>query len=172
MKFQLLFSILAFYGSAVCFRLEPVTGEEDRIIGGEIAEPGQFPHQISIRGRRGSENGTVVFRHRCGGSILNDRWIITVAHCTQREFTNVSNLRIVVGAHHVVNGGQTYELEQVINHAGYNNESVVNNISLLRTAQPIEFNEAVAPIPLDGEYVLGGEVAIISGWGAEKVGNY
>lgn len=43
-----------------------------RIIGGKAAEEGQFPHQVSIR-----NNGI----HICGGSIINQQWVLTVAEC-------------------------------------------------------------------------------------------
>lgn len=43
-----------------------------RIVGGGDAESGQFPYQISLRNRNS---------HTCGGSILNEKWILTAAHC-------------------------------------------------------------------------------------------
>lgn len=173
MKFYALFGILAVvFGSAICFRLESVVeienANDDRIIGGETAEPGQFPFQISLRGRR-VVNETVVFRHRCGGSILSDRWVITAAHCTQREFTNASNLLIVVGAHHIANDGMTYQLDKVIPHADYNGTLLQHDISVLQTSQAIQFSETVQPIALRGQFVDGAVRSIVSGWGAEHV---
>lgn len=43
-----------------------------RIVGGQTAQEGQFPYQVSLRA-----NGN----HFCGGSIVNEYWIVTAAHC-------------------------------------------------------------------------------------------
>lgn len=175
MKFYVLFGVLAvLFGSAICFRLEAVDeiedGEEYRIIGGSTAKPHQFPHIVSLRGRR-VLGGIIVFRHLCGGSIISDRWIITAAHCTQREFTSASNWSVVVGAHHIGNDGESYEVDQVINHGDYHSTSVENDIALLQTNQPIQFNDAVQPIAMRAQFVEGGAESIISGWGVEQVCN-
>lgn len=45
---------------------------EPKIVGGDFAKENQFPHQIALY-----KNGAF----RCGGSIFNEKWIITAAHC-------------------------------------------------------------------------------------------
>ncbi|CAG2119520.1 unnamed protein product, partial [Medioppia subpectinata] len=54
----------------------------DKIVGGNEASRGQFPYQVLLRMRR-RDNRVMI----CGGSILNERWILTAAHCVTNERT-------------------------------------------------------------------------------------
>ncbi|KAF2889807.1 hypothetical protein ILUMI_16366, partial [Ignelater luminosus] len=51
------------------------TSDNGRIVGGENANPGQFPYIVSLQSTSGS--------HSCGGSIINADTIVTAAHCIQ-----------------------------------------------------------------------------------------
>src|SRR5699024_7941468 len=44
----------------------------ERIIGGDVASPGQFPSIVSIT----KENQEI-----CMGSIINKKWVLTAGHC-------------------------------------------------------------------------------------------
>lgn len=141
----------------------------DRIIGGSVAKRGQFPYQISLRSFEvifdpdGMVSG---FFHRCGGTILNDQWVITAAHCTQYP-VDANSLRIVVGAHHLQNDGTEYELSLLINHPDFTQG--FNDISLLKTKYSIQFGDGVQPIAINRKHVNSGEVGIITGWGITEV---
>lgn len=167
-----LFAISAIViGLSTSFRLD--SHADDRIIGGETAKLGQFPYQASLR--QGSPLGiasAVVYRHRCGGSIISNRWILSAAHCTKDVYSNPRNLYVFVGAHHIQNDGQMYKLDRIVNHPAHDDRTKKNDISLLQTVEEIQFNDAVQLIPIGGGFVDGGEASTVSGWGNIRVRKY
>lgn len=150
------------------FRL-PLNGS-NRIVGGEEADVGQFPHQISMR-----LNFSGTFRHFCGGSIISERFILTAGHCYSPDFP-LARYRVVVGAH--LNNdadGQTHNVSRFIVHEDYfnnmtsTNSTLLNDIALIETATPIVFGQFAASIPLYSIFVGDGARAVTSGWGRTDV---
>lgn len=58
-----------------------------RIVGGSNAVPGQWPWQVSVFYKG---------RHWCGGSIIDNQWIVSAAHCFHED-KNTANYKITVG---------------------------------------------------------------------------
>ena len=58
-----------------------------RVVNGENASPHAWPWQISLR-----VNG----RHICGGSLIANDWVVTAAHCVDRN-PRPSGYTVVVG---------------------------------------------------------------------------
>ena len=59
---------------------------------GENASPHSWPWQISLR-----VNG----RHICGGSLIKNDWVVTAAHCVDRN-PSPSGYTVVVGKSFIV----------------------------------------------------------------------
>lgn len=142
------------------------SSNDDRIVDGFTAARGQFPYMASLRhpARKGS---IVIWRHKCGGAILNNRWILSCAYCTHTS--NTSNIAIVVGAHHIQNDGGMYSLERIVNHPAYKPATLKNNICLLQTRKSIPFNLLIQPILLGKDWIRPNAATTISGWGMTMV---
>lgn len=145
------------------------TLSNERIIGGHEAIRGQFPYQISLREISESISGQPTERHICGGSIISNRWIISAAHCTKEPYWNITNLIVVVGVHHISIGGEVFGLERIINHPKYDEGTLSNDISLLRTDRDIIYGNDIKPLQLERRFVDGAVRAIVSGWGKTEV---
>lgn len=138
--------------------------EQDRIVNGTTAKPGQFPYMASVRelGRFYDVDTMVHWRHTCGGSIISNRWVLTVAHCTNGP---PSAFRIYLGAHHIINDGTAYTVKRVVVHPNYKAPSANSDISLMKTAKRIKISELVKPIPLRKLFVPRNVQTIVTGWG-------
>lgn len=136
-------------------------GHNDRVVGGQTAEPNQFPYQVSLRSKETT-------RHFCGGSIIRENWILSAAHCLISR--QPEEIFIVVGAHLRTEETDVYDAIEIIVHENYSRYTLQNDISLARTTTDIVFSPTVQPVSIgDGSYINAGLTARASGWGAIRV---
>lgn len=129
-----------------------------RIVNGTDAEKGQFPYQVSLRFRLNDA-------HFCGGSILTDRFILTAAHCNQGFTASPMLVYAILGAYRRTKGGIEYALDKITPHQEWDGAKIKNDISLLRTAKKITFNEYIQPIALPTQETPSDTEVVLSGWG-------
>ncbi|XP_031574197.1 chymotrypsinogen B-like isoform X2 [Actinia tenebrosa] len=131
-----------------------------RVVNGENAQPHSWPWQISLR-----VNG----RHICGGSLIRPDWVVTAAHCVDRN-PRPSGYTVVVGAHTRTGSTavqQTFRLKQLFKHEGFSMRHLRNDIALLQLNGQISASSKVNTVclPQKGSRVPAGTGCYITGWG-------
>ncbi|XP_066964773.1 trypsin-1-like [Macrobrachium rosenbergii] len=138
------------------------------IVGGDEAAPGEFPHQISMQ-----VNSIFGRYHSCGGSVYNENYVITAAHCT--EGLGASDVVVVAGEYDLsVESGdeQTIDAEALTAHESFDTKSMENDVALIKLSTPLVINDMVKAIELPAqlELVEPGTVCTTTGWGTTSEG--
>ncbi|KAI4900772.1 hypothetical protein NFI96_017568, partial [Prochilodus magdalenae] len=155
---------LLFVGSSGCGE-RPMVGPPggSRVVGGHFAVEGAWPWQVSIQW---------MYRHVCGGSILDSYWIVSAAHCFNKS-RDYSSLQVVAGLHSRLKRWGTVQVrpvERVIKHEDYDKTSFENDVALLRLHYPLFLTPHVQPVCMlkneMEERDLNFSYCFISGWGS------
>jgi len=127
-----------------------------RIVGGQIANPNSWPWQIGLK-KYGS--------FFCGGSLINNQWILTAAHCEQ----TVNGLTIHLGDHNIRQDGSgetQITASRWISHPQYDDYNIVNDVALIKLSSPVQYNSNISPVCLpNGKQPAIGSRGFTTGWG-------
>ncbi|XP_037084999.1 proclotting enzyme-like [Pollicipes pollicipes] len=144
-----------------------VPNRASRIVGGVQTEVNEYPWQAGLV----SPGGT---RTYCGGTVINNRYVLTAAHCTAGS--SASRIQVLLREHRIgtSDGELRFSVSQIIDHPAYSSASSSGyDFSLLKLSTTINFsalNNKVAPacLPSSGDFV--NVDAVVSGWGTTSSG--
>ncbi|XP_075699006.1 trypsin-like [Rhinoderma darwinii] len=145
MKCLLLLSVL---GLAAAFPYN----DDDKIVGGYTCPPNSVPYQVSLNSGY----------HFCGGSLINDQWVVSAAHCYKSRIEvrlGEQNIELLEGTEQFISA------EKIIRHPKYNANLLDNDIMLIKLSKPALLNTRVQSISLPTHCDVAGTQCLISGWG-------
>ncbi|XP_030072594.1 acrosin [Microcaecilia unicolor] len=136
-----------------------------RIIGGVNAQPGAWPWLVSIQipSRKGH-------RHSCGGSLINNHWVLTAAHCFRNMKGSSPSWKLLIGAYQLSDLDDNVQIRHIksfLIHEKYSPHTEANDIALILLNAPVEYNYVTQPACLPNSEMLVSEFfpCYISGWG-------
>ena len=141
------------------------------IVGGQPADPGEWPWQAFVRAGP----------YMCGGTLIHEQWVVTAAHCVvgkQNVVFAPTDVTVTLGEHNrtkVEGNEQKIGVLQIITHPNYIAPGNDNDIALLQLATPAIVGPAVAVVqplisPMDDALVVPGAQSFVTGWGITMEG--
>uniref|UniRef100_A0A6I8RBK0 Peptidase S1 domain-containing protein n=1 Tax=Xenopus tropicalis TaxID=8364 RepID=A0A6I8RBK0_XENTR len=133
-----------------------------RIVGGQDTMPGEIPWQLSLR---------KLGLHICGGSLINNQWAISAAHCFSISKGNIyepQNYKVNLGAYQLsVPSGIFVDVAAVYVHPTFKGAGSIGDIALIKLANPVQFTDYIIPVCIPTQNVVfpDGMNCIVSGWG-------
>lgn len=144
-----------------------VEKEIDKIIGGMPAPMGAYPWQVSLAV---ATINHAAWAHFCGGSIYNERWIITAAHCVPG--LKPEHIHVVAGMNVLAKSSVRHAVKQVITNSDYGKKAKSDSdIALIELEQPLVLNDTVQAVPvldahMEKSVLVEDRPLIVTGWGA------
>ncbi|KAM5148790.1 transmembrane protease serine 6 [Mantella aurantiaca] len=141
-----------------------IQAPQKRITGGTKAEEGEWPWQASLQ---------VEGKHRCGGALVADRWILSAAHCfAQESFSTPEVWTVIMGKVNLNQSSQkemAFKVTQLISHPYYDADTYDYDIALIELDHAVPLTSPhVQPIclPASTHHFPTGSTCWVTGWGA------
>ncbi|KAK1344663.1 hypothetical protein QTO34_013361 [Cnephaeus nilssonii] len=140
--------------------------------GGAQCPAGRWPWLVSVR-RYNKE--LELWQHLCGGSLIHHQWVLTAAHCTQREDVEAYGLRVQVGRLRLYDRDTLTNVSEIVHHPKFNQSLSAEggaDVALLKLEAPVALSEHLSLVPLPPAWLKVPErkMCWVSGWGDSRLG--
>ncbi|KAK8777776.1 hypothetical protein V5799_020882, partial [Amblyomma americanum] len=143
--------------------------QQGKIVGGSDTVKGAHPWQVMFW----SKHHDKAF---CGGSLLNNQWVLTASHCFKNAEVRVDEVEVRLGKYDRLDKEpQQFDtkIADVHFHPGFNESTYDNDIALVQLADSVMFTDYILPaclgedVSLDRDFFNSSDVHLgtVTGWG-------
>ncbi|XP_045530195.1 CLIP domain-containing serine protease 2-like [Pieris brassicae] len=142
---------------------------EVRTIGGEPAEPREFPHMAVLGTSNSDETIEKDIDWIAGGALLSDKFILTAGHALKNNDNMIRYALLGTLNKTDIRSGMLYTIIRLIPHNDYDSRMQINDIALIELDRRVQFSEFIRPIclPLPG-MDLSSSPLTVAGWGVTE----
>ncbi|KAG6458191.1 hypothetical protein O3G_MSEX010710 [Manduca sexta] len=143
-----------------------VPANPQRIVGGSVTSIAQYPSIVALL----FSSNLSTWRQICGGTIINNRNIVTAAHCIHGD--PVNRWRVRSASASANSGGRVTNSQRFIIHGSYNSRTYNNDIAIIRLANNIAFGPNAQPVAYAGANIniRDNQAVWAAGWGRVSSG--
>lgn len=136
--FRVILFLFSLFCIVICFKIQP------KIINGSPSKRGEFPFYAFLETKECYQPRK---RYICGGTLLNNEFILTAAHCVY----NTTRIEVHLGSlqrDEHEEGRQVFfaRQEHFFLHPEYDAEDLMNDIALIKLPRPAIFTNLVQPV--------------------------